>query len=158
YTGSGNVEQNRYLHLLNSPTFRSASGLLAGGILVADDYFFAKPGKNDLVVKGSATIHGDVILAGGDCAEEFDVSGSEEVEPGTVMVMNQEGVLEPCHQAYDKKVAGVISGAGDLRPGLVLDKQPTREHRRPVALLGKVFCKVDAEYGPIKVGDLLVSS
>lgn len=99
-----------------------------------------------------------MILVGGDCAEDFDVSEAEQVEPGTVMVMNEEGILEPCHQAYDKRVTGVISGAGDLRPGIVLDKQRTRARRMPVALLGKVYCKVDAQYGPIEVGDLLVTS
>ncbi|MCU1453215.1 MAG: hypothetical protein JWN46_1361, partial [Acidimicrobiales bacterium] len=30
--------------------------------------------------------------------------------------------------------------------------------RVPVALMGKVFCKVDASYGPVRVGDLLVTS
>lgn len=29
---------------------------------------------------------------------------------GTVMVVNEEGLLEPSQQPYDKKVAGVISG------------------------------------------------
>jgi hypothetical protein len=28
----------------------------------------------------------------------------------------------------------------------------------PVALMGKVFCKVDAQYSPIEVGDLLTTS
>jgi hypothetical protein len=27
-----------------------------------------------------------------------------------------------------------------------------------VALVGKVYCKVDAQYGPIEVGDLLTTS
>jgi hypothetical protein len=30
--------------------------------------------------------------------------------------------------------------------------------RQPIALVGKVFCKVDATYGSIEVGDLLTSS
>src|SRR5262249_35080241 len=42
--------------LINSPDYRSASGLKAGGILVSDSYAFADPGKNDLVVKGNASI------------------------------------------------------------------------------------------------------
>jgi hypothetical protein len=53
FTGTGNTELNRYLALLNSPTSPSASGLKAGGILVADDYNFANPGKNELIVKGN---------------------------------------------------------------------------------------------------------
>jgi hypothetical protein len=40
---------------------------------------------------------------------------------------------------------------------------PARErlpsHKRsPVALMGKVYCKVDADVGPIAVGDLLTTS
>lgn len=56
YTAASGAEQNRYLELINAPTFPSASGLKAGGILVADNYNYAQPGKNDLVVKGSVGI------------------------------------------------------------------------------------------------------
>jgi hypothetical protein len=55
-------------------------------------------------------------------------------------------------------VAGVISGAGSYKPGLILDKQVTSRNRQPVALLGKVFCKVDAQFGSIAIGDLLTTS
>jgi len=74
------------------------------------------------------------------------------------MVLTPEGALQPSQQAYDKKVAGVISGAGDYKPGIVLDKQPSQNTRMPIALLGKVYCKVDAQYAPIEVGDLLTTS
>ena len=73
------------------------------------------------------------------------------------MVIGPGGALQQSQHAYDKRVAGVVSGAGEFRPGLVLDKQPGRE-RQPIALLGKVCCKVDAEYGAIEVGDLLTTS
>ena len=56
FTGTGASELNRYLFLLNSPTAASASGLKAGGVLVADSYNYANPGKNDLIVKGSIGI------------------------------------------------------------------------------------------------------
>ena len=52
YTSVASTEQNRYLHLINSPSAPSASGLKAGGILVADDYGYGSPTKNDLIVKG----------------------------------------------------------------------------------------------------------
>ena len=52
----------------------------------------------------------------------------------------------------------MISGAGAYKSGLVLDRQPLQNNRLPVALVGKVYCKVDAQYGPIEVGDLLTSS
>ena len=56
YTGTGSSELNRYLNIINAPTFPSASGLKAGGVLVADSYAYADPGKNDLVVKGTVGI------------------------------------------------------------------------------------------------------
>ena len=101
---------------------------------------------------------GDIFLENADCAEDFDIVEATQVDPGTVMVLTPEGKLTPSSQAYDKKVAGVISGAGNYRPGLVLDKKPAQDNRLPVALMGKVYCKVDARYAPIGVGDLLTTS
>ena len=74
------------------------------------------------------------------------------------MVLCDEGTLQPSDDAYDKRVAGVISGAGDYKPGIVLDKRQSPGNRQPVALMGKVFCKVDAQFGAIEVGDLLTTS
>lgn len=56
YTSSLTLERNRYLQLINSPSFPSASGLKAGGVLVSDSYAYANPGKNDLIVKGNVGI------------------------------------------------------------------------------------------------------
>lgn len=56
FTGTGASELNRYLALINSPALQSASGLKAGGVLVANDYSYANPGKSDLIVKGSVGI------------------------------------------------------------------------------------------------------
>jgi hypothetical protein len=74
------------------------------------------------------------------------------------MVLGEEEKLEQSQKAYDKRVAGVVSGAGNYKPGIVLDKQESSNTRKPIALLGKVFCKVDAQYGAIDVGDLLTTS
>jgi hypothetical protein len=113
----------------------------------------------NVVVTKNITVSGDVQLVNADCAEDFDIGAELSLEPGTVVVLGQEGVLFPSLYAYDKLVAGVISGAGEYRPGIVLDKQQESNTRRqPVALLGKVFCKVDGEYGAIEVGDLLTTS
>jgi hypothetical protein len=107
---------------------------------------------------GNAECSEDLKLMNADCAEEFDISEAEEIEPGTVMVTGETGALQQNRQAYDKRVAGVISGAGGYKPGIVLDKRPTANRRMPVALVGKVYCKVDASYAPIEVGDLLTTS
>lgn len=111
-----------------------------------------------LVVNGNILATGDVILTGADCAEDFDVTDAASLEPGTVMVIGHEGRLRRSETAYDTRVAGVLSGAGEYRPGIVLDKQQSQDDRLPVALTGKVFCKVDARYAPVDVGDLLTTS
>src|SRR5882762_4766438 len=73
------------------------------------------------------------------------------------MSLDRQGALQPSQEAYDKKVAGVISGAGNCKPGLLLDKRQV-PNRVPIALLGKVYCKVDAQYASIEIGDLLTTS
>jgi len=116
------------------------------------------------VFDGNVQINGNVTIASGgditfaDFSEEFDIMVTADAGPGTVMILDQCGALQPSQQAYDKKVAGVISGAGNYKPGLILDKKESSGGRMPVALIGKVYCKVDAQYAPIEVGDLLTTS
>lgn len=111
-----------------------------------------------LHVKGDIRATGDIVLDNADCAEEFAVKDKEKVEPGTVMVLDKGGLLHQSTEAYDKKVAGVVSGAGNFKPGLILDKKSEQTNRMPIALMGKVYCQVDAQYAPIEVGDLLTTS
>lgn len=101
---------------------------------------------------------GDVILGNADCVEDFDLSAAADADPGSVMVLDGNGTLRQCTIAYDNHVVGVLSGAGDYRPGLVLDRHPELKGRAPLALMGKVYCKVDASYAPVEVGDLLTTS
>jgi hypothetical protein len=100
---------------------------------------------------------GDIRLMGADCAEDFDTVDTE-AEPGSVLTIGDGGRLTPCVEAYDRKVAGVVSGAGALRPGIVLDSRPGARRRARIALTGKVFCRVDANDGSVGVGDLLTTS
>jgi len=101
---------------------------------------------------------GDVILGNADCAEDFTVSSASPVVPGTVMILGRDGDLCESSTPYDKRVVGVVSGAGSHKPALVLDRRATIENRVPIALMGKVYCKVDAQYGSIDIGDLLTTS
>jgi hypothetical protein len=114
--------------------------------------------QEKLHVHGNVRVSGDIALENADCAEEFTVCHTETVEPGTVMVLNEEGAVTPSTQPYDKKVAGVVSGAGSFKPALVLDRRTGEGNRLPIALIGKVFCKVDADQAGIEIGDLLTSS
>lgn len=109
-----------------------------------------------------ATIHldgdaGDIILRNADAAEDFDVRTSD-ADAGSVLVIDHDGKLDVATTAYDRRVAGVVSGAGEYAPGLILDRQPGREDRAPVALAGKVVVKADATTASIEVGDLLTTS
>lgn len=110
-------------------------------------------------VTGQIDAGGDITCANGsDCAEYFDVAGQAAVDAGTVMILGEDGMLLESQREYDKRVAGVVSGAGSYRPGILLDRRPVRQERKAIALAGKVFCKVDAAYGSIQAGDLLTTS
>jgi hypothetical protein len=112
---------------------------------------------------GKASIHldgqaGDISLGNADCAEDFDVDDEACVDPGTVMVISEGGRLRTSEREYDRRVAGVISGANDLRPGIVLGRKRACAARHPLALAGQVYCKVDATDCRIEIGDLLTTS
>jgi hypothetical protein len=140
-----------------------SANLWLGGQAADGDIVLFRSGEPNNRDTANASIHlngdeGDIILRNADCAEDFDVAETEESEPGTLMVFDEEGVLRQSRRPYDKRVAGVVSGGGDCRPGLVLDRHPLRPNRRPVALMGRVFCKADARFSPIEIGDLLTTS
>jgi hypothetical protein len=75
-----------------------------------------------------------------------------------VMVLDDDGSLVPSKGAYDRRVAGIVSGGGTYKPAITLDKQTSQHLRQPIALIGKVFCKVDASHGAVCAGDLLTTS
>ncbi len=132
------------------------AGLFEGHVQVTGDLRGNHVFTNQLDCSGTVNCF-DVNLSNADCAEEFDVAGVEAVEPGTLMSFGIDGTLLPSSEAYDNKVVGVISGAGEYQPGIVLDRKRDG-NRVPIALLGKVYCKVDANYSAIEVGDLLTTS
>jgi hypothetical protein len=137
----------------------SSNGIYGESSTGAAGYF-----KGNVHITGDSRVDGtifvgtDIVLGGGDCAEEFDLSPTEDGEPGTVMVIDEGERLSACAEAYDQRVAGVIAGAGEYSPGLILDRRASQWKRCPIAILGKVCCKVDAAYGSIRVGDLLTTS
>lgn len=162
--GDGDIEvyrsdNRRSLHVDGE----GANIWLGGNGADGDIVLFPAGAVNDNTVSGS-TIHldadaGDIILRNADAAEDFDVlSDSDPAGPGDVLVIDDERRLRRSTQAYDRRVAGVVSGAGDFRPGLVLDRHHDQADRLPVALMGKVFAKVTASPGGVRVGDLLTTS
>lgn len=100
-------------------------------------------------------------ITGADVAEPFEVASDTELKPGMVVSIDPagNGKLQVTSEPYDHRVAGVISGAGGIEPGIILGQafQPTAGGQ-PVALSGRVYCWTDASSGAIEPGDLLTSS
>jgi hypothetical protein len=104
------------------------------------------------------------ILGGADLSEKFNVrqaSGDSPPSPGMIVSIDpaRPGGLIVSQRAYDHKVAGVISGAGGVNPGLLISQKGSEaDGASPVALSGRVYCWADASPGAIEPGDILTSS
>ncbi len=111
-------------------------------------------------MSGTTTTRVLEITGGSDVAEPFPMSDSETLVPGTVVVIDRErpGHLAMSRHAYDRRVAGVISGAGGVRPGLTLAQVGVLEGDQHVAIGGRVYALADAAAGPIEPGDPLTTS
>ena len=112
---------------------------------------------NKLDVRGDATFSGtvtggNIVAKYQDVAEWVPAAGA--LASGTVVVIDSlEGQrVVPASRAYDNLVAGVVSS----RPGILLGE--AGDDKVKVAHSGRVKVKVDAQYGSIAVGDLLVTS
>jgi hypothetical protein len=104
----------------------------------------------------SITIHG-----GADLAEPFQIAGGGgQIQPGAVMVIDDQnpGQLRLSDRPYDTRVAGIVSGARGIHPGVQLQQEGLLEGGRNVALTGRVYAQADASNGAIHPGDLLTTS
>jgi hypothetical protein len=134
--------------------------------------------RTDLLIDGSGNVgvgttapqaklhvNGDLrtsvltITGGADVAEPFAMS-EPDLPKGAVVIIDeaQPGRLKLSDQAYDTRVAGIISGAGGVNSGLTLSQQGVLEGGQNVALSGRVYALADATESPIKPGDLLTTS
>lgn len=102
---------------------------------------------------------GVLEITGADVAEKFP-SSDDDVEPGTVMEIDpgRAGGLRVARAAYNPRVAGVVSGAGNIPVGAVLGNLPGHEDAPPIALSGRVWVRCDASRVAIAPGDLLTTS
>ncbi len=88
--------------------------------------------------------------------ENFIVDDIEYISPGDLLVISEEGnsVLTRARTPYNRAVIGVVAG----NPVMVIDNTNQEQSLYPLALTGKVLCKVDARQKPIRPGDLIVTS
>lgn len=111
-----------------------------------------------LDVNGNVNITGDITLTGNINAKYQDVAewvpAAQPLPAATVVVLDptKSNQVMASLQAYDLRVAGVVSE----KPGLALGE--AGKGKVLVATTGRVKVKVDATRAPVKVGDLLVTS
>lgn len=133
---------------------------LGGNGIDGDLLVFAATGDNATLAEATIRLNGDagdIILQNADCAEDFEVEDPAALDPGTVVEIGENGRLRISSTPYNRRVAGIIAGARDVRPGIVLGRT-SGARRLPVALVGRAYCRADATRAPIEVGDLLTTS
>jgi hypothetical protein len=152
----------------------SGDAVGAGGFGIYDDsagaYRFAIKangfvgiGKSNpttmLDINGTTTTKILTITGGADLAEPFQMSGAH-LDEGSVVIIDEEnpGQLKLSAEPYDRRVAGIVSGANGVHPGISLQQTGFVEGGQNVALSGRVYVRADAFYGVIKPGDLLTTS
>ncbi|MBI2198560.1 MAG: hypothetical protein HYU42_08175 [Candidatus Rokubacteria bacterium] len=105
-----------------------------------------------LHVAGDAQVDGNIAAKYQDIAEW--VRTGERLPGGAVVAIDetQPNRVVLASRPYDTRVAGVVSE----RPGVLLGE--AAEDKAKVAHSGRVKVKVDARYGAVAIGDLLVTS
>ena len=114
--------------------------------------------KGNILVKSKSTGINVLQLGEGlDYAEGFDVTEENDIDPGTILVIDSDnpGKLTVSRSAYDSKVAGIVAGANGMGSGVRLGVD---QFDHDVALAGRVYCKVDATQTAVQPGDLLTTS
>jgi hypothetical protein len=133
--------------------------------------FFRNGGAAKVTVDGSgnvgigtttpaAKLHvaGDIMIDGNIAAKYQDVAewvdAAEALEAGTVVIIDRAASnrVKAASRSYDSSVAGAVSP----QPGLILGE--AGEGKALIAQSGRVRVKVDASFGAVRPGDLLVSS
>jgi len=187
YTNLYNVNEVRTVYLQSGTTSASSgaelnlftSSQIETVVLDGNDGSGARLTMRDISGNTSITIDADhqgsgdsritvdelQLVGGSDFAEMFDVRNEtgdvENIRPGMVVSIDPAfpGKLMVCSDDYDRKVAGIISGAGGIKPGLMMgDEKTLASGDYPVALTGRVYVKVTEKNGKIEPGDFLTTS
>lgn len=152
--------QTGYIGFWNSTSFETA---WVGYGTTGSPHFTinnARTGGNIVLSPGPGGVVSVPILeiTGADIAEKFP--SSEKLEPGMVAAIDSADAGKLClaRGAYNRCVAGVVSGANDFKVGAVLGNLPGHEDAPPIALSGRVYVWCDASSGAIQPGDLLTTS
>ena len=163
--GFAGLSDNNAVAAINN----AGTGLFAqtNGLTATAGFFWNTAGGDairadgNVIVHGSATVRVLTINNGIDVAEPFMIRDDAEFPRGSVMVISDDrpGELQLSSQPYDRRVAGIVSGANGINPGVQLTQKGFNDvGGQPVALTGRVYCRADASTGAIRPGDLLTTS
>lgn len=161
-----NSEDDVKHHIFNDTAFFNslricpASAYTNGGITITQGGYVGIGTGNQLLTT-MLTVNGSIKLTGGgDISEPFNFDRPDMIRPGMVVSIDPDkpGALKPSAGSYDHCVAGIVSGAGGVQPGLLMMQKDVLEGDHQVALVGRVYGLCDATYGAIKPGDLLTTS
>lgn len=146
-------------------TFATAIG--AGALVSSSNTVVLGRAADTVRVPGTARVGFLEITGGSDLAENFEIAGGENgaaavetVKPGMLVAIDPRsaGKLTIARGAYNRRVAGIISGANNLSAGMLLPDLPAAKNSMPLALSGRVWVFADAAKNPIIPGDLLTTS
>jgi hypothetical protein len=103
-------------------------------------------------------VNGTIRAEGNDIAEPFDMTDKEGLEMGDVVIIDPDNPLhvKKSIMEYDTLVAGIVSSREQA--GYIAGGRSDGTSDKPLALAGRVLCKVTAENGMIAIGDLLTTS
>ena len=153
-----------YLTLLDANAGYTSSRIQSAGgemILGPESYVNRTDGNSyvKLANSGNVSVKSLTIRGGADLAEPFEFSESD-IAKGSVLIIDDEqpGKLKLSTRAYDTRVAGIVSGANGVHPGISLRQDGVLGSGEDVALSGRVYVLADAKEGAIKPGDLLTTS
>ncbi len=153
-----------FLTLLDSRAGYASSRIQGvGGDIVLEPESFVNGSDPNAYAKlsnsGNFSVKTLTIRGGADLAEPFEFSASD-IAKGSVLVIDDEqpGKLKLSNRAYDTRVAGIVSGANGVNPGISLHQDGVLESGQNVALSGRVYVLADAAPGAIRPGDLLTTS
>ncbi|MBN1499774.1 MAG: discoidin domain-containing protein [Spirochaetes bacterium] len=155
--GAGGVFSSEHNYSLIVDGFGSIENIDESVKLIGDGKALLANGQSEFTgsveIKGLKPADDSPINA----VEMFESDNEEYISPGDILIVSPQGnsKLTRTQKEYDTRVCGIVSS----QPALIFNNTD-QEYQKlfPVALSGKVLCKVDARNNPVKPGDLIVTS